>query len=1196
MSVSNLFDETTFFSPAIPALPQLRESPQANDFDGRNVILQDSHESLVRASVFFKCLARNLSPQEGSKSPLQALLERSFHIPASEENELLFSEVPHAFFKQKGYLLRLFSNESWEEWFDHRTALGKVASQLRNCIEGRAEVCSFTKEMNPQLIQKANEETSVLLKGLGSREVTKTSKGSCLYGLTSGIAASFLLENPLPMLMGLSECFPRAYAQQKVGNEFQVNTYTTNSQRYPSVASLADGNFVVVWASWFLDGSDNGVFGQLFDGRGTKIGSEFQANTYIIFDQGYPSVASFSNGNFVVTWMSDGQDGDSWGVYGQVFDGNGSKIGSEFRANSYTIWWQRFPSVASFSNGNFVVTWMSYGQDGSADEIYGQLFDGNGSKIGSEFRVNSYTTNDQRSSSVASFSNGNFVVTWWSKDQDGSGLGVYGQLFNGNGSNIGSEFQVNSYTTSSQHYPSVASFSNGNFVVTWASNGQDGSDNGVYGQLFTGNASNIGSEFQVNTYSNNSQSVPVVAGFSDGNFVVTWQSSGQDGSASGVYGQLFNGNGSKIGSEFRANTYVTFDQMIPSVASLANGNFVVTWQSDVQDGSGVGIYGQIFNGFSVSSTTRTTTSFTTSSVSSSTTVPSTSTTSSSSTSSVSSSTTVPSTSTTSSMTSSVSSRTTVPSTSTTSSMTSSVSSRTTVLSTIRPVTTSNSRTTLSATSDPSNLFSWIWFLLGGVGAFSCLGLTGYFIFKSRDRKKDGDVHAFEFGEEEQTGARSSEEIGVSTIAFELKPVVQRHKVIGEAYFQLSTLVREEAEEIYLQTGLLIPFPEAQKKFPYEIGNGHFGKIKVAQRIENKQYVTSEKVKGEENIRASNIEAQMRKAASGDNVLPIYNTIQLEDALYHFMPLAGLGDGSTIQQRLALLHQSPLAHTVLHFIAQNILTGLQTIHAKGIYHLNMKPDNLVFTKDGTAYITDFGCAKGLEDTCLPGGALGDNRYFSPERLQSCREGTFDAEKADMWAAGVTLLQIFYNQDPLELLNMPQELPARVERCDQAHFDEQLQRFSEVEKGSVLWVVKGLLDTNPEKRLTAKQALQASCFHGVDKTEQESAFEDFRKETVAQLRRVESRQVNLRDYEWAIKKTPEEESSQANSAEQNQQFNTCAFTPSLYQLTPGHVTASSSSSGYQLTPGHVTASSSSSGYQLTPGHVTASSSSSGKCEMP
>ncbi len=726
MSVSNVIYETTSFSPAIPALPQFRESHQEDHFDGQNVIIRDSHKSLVRASVFFKYLERNLDAPKGSTSPLQALLERSFHIPASEENKSLFSQITQAFFKQKGYFSRLFSNESWDEWFENRTALGKVASQFSNCIESRAEVCSFTKEMNPQLIQQANEATSVLLKGLESREVTRTSKGSCLFGLTSGIAASFLLKNPLPLLMGLSECFPRAYAQQKVGNEFQVNTYTTNWQEYPSVASFSNGNFVVTWQSSGQDGDNWGVYGQVFDGNGTKIGSEFQANSYTTNWQEYPSATSFSNGNFVVTWESWLQDGSGDGVYGQLFDGNSTNIGSEFRANSYTTSNQQVPSVASFSNGNFVVTWQSWLQDGSSYGVYGQLFNGNGSTIGSEFRANSYTSSSQRDPSVASFSNGNFVVTWGSDGQDGSNYGVYGQLFDGNGSNIGSEFRANSYTTNDQHYPSVTSFSNGNFVVTWMSDYQDGSSSSVYCQLFDGNGTKIGSEFRANSYTSSSQRAPSVASFSNGNFVVTWGSNGQDGSGEGVYGQLFDGNGTTLGSEFQVNTYTINDQRNSAVASLSNGNFVVTWGSDGQDGSSYGVYGQIFHD--------------------NITYPSSSTSTSSSTTS---------TSTTSSTTSSVNSSTTVPSTSTTSSMTSSVSSSTTAPSTPRPITTSNSKTTLSATSDPSNQFSWIWFLLGGVGVVSCLGLTGYFIFKSRDRKKDDDVE-FELGHKDRIAASKAE--------------------------------------------------------------------------------------------------------------------------------------------------------------------------------------------------------------------------------------------------------------------------------------------------------------------------------------------------------------------------------------------------------------------------------------------------------
>jgi len=101
------------------------------------------------------------------------------------------------------------------------------------------------------------------------------------------------------------------------GSEFQINTYTTDIQRDPSVTALSDGGFVVTWES-FQDGSVNGVYGQRYNADGTTAGAEFQINTETTFSQDGPSVTGLSGGGFVVTWESL-QDGDGDGVYGQMF-------------------------------------------------------------------------------------------------------------------------------------------------------------------------------------------------------------------------------------------------------------------------------------------------------------------------------------------------------------------------------------------------------------------------------------------------------------------------------------------------------------------------------------------------------------------------------------------------------------------------------------------------------------------------------------------------------------------------------------------------------------------------------------------------------------------------------------------------------------------------------------------------------------
>ena len=115
-----------------------------------------------------------------------------------------------------------------------------------------------------------------------------------------------------------------------------------------------------------------------------------------------------------------------------------------------------------------------------------------GNPLGPAFRVNTYTTGNQYAENVASDASGNFVVVWGSNLQDGSGRGVFGQRYSASGGLLGPEFPVNTYTTGDQSRPSVAADTVGNFVVVWQSYGQDGSNSGVVTPLWTTRASAVG--------------------------------------------------------------------------------------------------------------------------------------------------------------------------------------------------------------------------------------------------------------------------------------------------------------------------------------------------------------------------------------------------------------------------------------------------------------------------------------------------------------------------------------------------------------------------------------------------------------------------------------------------------------------------------------------------------------------------------
>jgi Ca2+-binding RTX toxin-like protein len=328
--------------------------------------------------------------------------------------------------------------------------------------------------------------------------------------------------------------------------ETRVNTTTAEDQDHPTVAALSDGGYIVTWMSYFQDGSGWGVYAQRYDATGNTVGSETRVNTTTADHQNNPSVAALSDGGYVVTWTSNGQDGSGNGIYSQRYDATGNTVGSETLVNTTTADHQNNPSVAALSDGGYVVTWTN-GHDGSTNDIYSQRYDATGNTVGSETRVNTTTADDQQNPSVAALSDGGYVVTWMSNAnaQDGSGYGIFAQRYDATGNTVGSETLVNTTTFDHQWYPSVAALSDGGYVVTWMSVvGQDGSPGwGIYAQQYDQLGNAVGGEILTSTASDLRD--PSVAALSDGGYVVTWttNANAQDGvSGYDVYSRAFAGD------------------------------------------------------------------------------------------------------------------------------------------------------------------------------------------------------------------------------------------------------------------------------------------------------------------------------------------------------------------------------------------------------------------------------------------------------------------------------------------------------------------------------------------------------------------------------------------------------------------------------------------------------------------------------
>jgi hypothetical protein len=272
--------------------------------------------------------------------------------------------------------------------------------------------------------------------------------------------------------------------------------------------------------------------------------------------------------------------------------------GNEFQLNSYTTGDQGYKglAVSALSENKFVGLWNSQDQDGSGHGVFGRVFNSTGHALTSEFQVNSYTTDSQGYGglAVSALSENKFVGLWnsWYR-------GIYGQIFNSTGHALTSEFHVNSYMAGYDGL-AVSALSENKFVVLW--NSGDGLGSGVFGRIFNSMGHALTSEFQLNSYTTGDQGYAnglAVSVLSENKFVGLWSSEGQDGSYYGVFGRIFNSTGHALTSEFQLNSYTTSYQGYADglvVSALSENKFVGLWNSDGQEGNvGTGVYGRIFN-------------------------------------------------------------------------------------------------------------------------------------------------------------------------------------------------------------------------------------------------------------------------------------------------------------------------------------------------------------------------------------------------------------------------------------------------------------------------------------------------------------------------------------------------------------------------------------------------------------------------
>lgn len=143
------------------------------------------------------------------------------------------------------------------------------------------------------------------------------------------------------------------------------------------------------------------------------------------------------------------------------------------------------------------------------------------------------------------------------------------------------------------------------------------------------------------------------------------------------------------------------------------------------------------------------------------------------------------------------------------------------------------------------------------------------------------------------------------------------------------------------------------------------------------------------------EAQAIAGISHPNIVGIYDVGEENGMYYIVMELV---DGITLKKYIEGKGKLSVKEAV--GIALQIANGLEAAHSNHIIHRDIKPQNILIARDGTAKVTDFGIAKAASSNTITANAMGSVHYISPEQAR----GGYSDEKSDIYSLGVTMYEM------------------------------------------------------------------------------------------------------------------------------------------------------------------------------------------------
>ena len=173
---------------------------------------------------------------------------------------------------------------------------------------------------------------------------------------------------------------------------------------------------------------------------------------------------------------------------------------------------------------------------------------------------------------------------------------------------------------------------------------------------------------------------------------------------------------------------------------------------------------------------------------------------------------------------------------------------------------------------------------------------------------------------------------------------------------------------------------------------------VAIKVLKKEYREDENF-----VRKFRSEAQAAAGLQNPNIVNVYDVGEDRGLYYMVMELV---EGITLKEYIQ--KKGRLSNKEVLSISIQMCTGIEAAHKHEIIHRDIKPQNIIISKEGKVKVTDFGIAKAVSSHTVTSSAMGSVHYVSPEQAR----GGFCDAKSDIYSVGITMYEMATGKVPFD----------------------------------------------------------------------------------------------------------------------------------------------------------------------------------------